>query len=182
VLRLSSALNTRMNRFAHPLHWLVVVPVLLGVAGACRHRAPVVPRDPSLAVPGIWPVDHPSRTITSPFGERTDPRRFRSRRRFHTGVDIAAPKGSPVVATGDGVVCHAGRVSGYGRVVRIDHGNGYVTVYAHLAEIRTRMGRRVMRGDVIGSVGKSGHATGPHVHYEVHNRGRRVDPKSYLPH
>ena len=87
-----------------------------------------------------------------------------------------------MIAAGDGTVEFAGRGRDHlGRKVVIDHGNGYHTVYAHLAKVRTRRGRRVLRGEVIGAVGKSGRATGPHLHYEVHSHGARQDPVKYLP-
>lgn len=147
----------------------------------CAHTPPPAPRDPALAVPSIWPVDHASRQISSPFGQRSDPRRFRDKVRMHGGVDISVPKGTPVLAAGDGTVAVAARKrDGLGKRVILNHGNGYHTLYAHLSSVKTKPGRRVLRGEVIGVVGKSGRATGPHLHYEVHHNAKRVDPASYL--
>ncbi|MCP4643986.1 MAG: M23 family metallopeptidase [bacterium] len=159
----------------------VYLVALAALTASCAHTPPAAPRDPADAVPGVWPVADGPRPITSVFGNRKDPRRFRSKTRFHSGVDIAAPKGTPVLAAGDGRVAFAGRDSAFGRIVRIDHGNGYVTMYAHLSGIDAKQGKRVLRGERIGTVGKSGRATGPHLHYEVRRDGKRVDPKTYLP-
>ncbi len=159
---------------------LLVLPVLL--AAGCVHKPPEPSRDPSLAIPGIWPVDHPTHPVTSPYGSRSDPRRFRTKTRFHSGIDIGVPKGTPVIAAGDGTVEFARRGHDHlGRKVVIDHGNGYRTTYAHLANVRTRRGKRVLQGDVIGAVGKSGRATGPHLHYEVHSHSARRNPMEFLP-
>ena len=133
---------------------------------------------PSAYVPGIWPTGPAARQISSPFGYRKDP--FTRQRRFHTGIDIAGPKKSPVVATAHGRVVFAGRNGNYGKTVIIDHGSGYQTRYAHLARIKTKKGKRVKRGEVIGKLGQTGRATGPHLHYEVRRNGKPVDPRPYL--
>lgn len=101
-------------------------------------------------------------------------------RRPHPGIDISAAEGSPVVATGAGRVVFAGRDRGYGRLVEVDHGDGYRTRYAHLARVLVRAGESVERGDVIGEVGRSGLATGPNLHYEILLDGRPVNPWNYL--
>jgi murein DD-endopeptidase MepM/ murein hydrolase activator NlpD len=98
----------------------------------------------------------------------------------HEGIDLAAPAGTPVWATADGTVVDTGRGGRFGKTVVIDHGAGYRTRYAHLKKIDTEKGKRVKRGDVIGRVGKSGNASGPHLHYEVLKNGVPVNPRGYL--
>jgi len=127
------------------------------------------------AKPSIWPVYG---RITSGFGYRRSP--FSGRREFHPGVDIGAPYGSPVRATGDGVVQFAGYKSGYGLTVIIKHGYGFKTLYAHNCRLKVRVGQKVKKGDVVAYVGNSGRSTGPHVHYEVHVNGRLANPVKYL--
>ncbi len=119
--------------------------------------------------PQGWPLFG---TITSRFGPRNGG--------FHTGIDIANVSGTPVFATGDGVVVFKGYVGGYGNLVEIDHGNGFSTVYAHLSRFAVELGDRVEKGDIIGYVGRSGRTTGPHLHYEVRIRGVPVNPEPYL--
>ncbi|HAI20546.1 MAG TPA: hypothetical protein DCM14_01380 [Clostridiales bacterium UBA8153] len=126
------------------------------------------------AQPRIWPVAGP---ITSPFGMRRSP--INGRRSMHWGVDIGAPQGTPIVATGDAVVEFAGFRGGLGRHVVLYHGNGIRTVYAHNRRNLVTPGQRVVRGQVIGQVGSTGDATGPHVHYEILVNGRHVDPWRY---
>lgn len=99
----------------------------------------------------------------------------------HNGIDIAAPKGTPVVATANGSVAFSGWEGRYGKIVKIDHGNGIQTCYAHLHRRKVRRGKRVKRGKVVGKVGQTGNATGPHVHYEVRVNGRPTNPRPYLP-
>ncbi len=99
---------------------------------------------------------------------------------MHEGVDIAAPVGTPVVATADGIVSFAGPLSDYGNAVYIDHGHGFATFYAHNSRIRVREGQSVKRGNVIAYVGSTGRATGPHVHYEVHLNGAVLNPMKYI--
>jgi murein DD-endopeptidase MepM/ murein hydrolase activator NlpD len=99
---------------------------------------------------------------------------------MHQGIDLAAPRGAPVVATADGEVVFAGKKRHYGKVVVIDHGAGYETRYAHLSRISVRVGERVRSGQRIGKVGKSGNATGFHLHYEVRRSAVAVDPWQYL--
>jgi murein DD-endopeptidase MepM/ murein hydrolase activator NlpD len=126
-------------------------------------------------VPSLWPVVG---EITGRFGERLDP--FSGEGAFHSGVDIASRMGDTVRATADGVVTAVDRRAGYGRLVVIDHGFGVTTWYGHLAEFATNLGTHVKRGDVIGYEGASGHATGPHVHYEVRFYNTPVNPWRYL--
>ena len=116
--------------------------------------------------------------VGSGFAYRRDP--FTGEREFHTGVDIVANAGTPVLATADGVVVEAGRLSSYGKAVFLAHGNGLGSRYGHLSEVLVRPGQRVHRGDRIGSVGATGRATGYHLHYEVLRNDRKVDPIPYI--
>jgi murein DD-endopeptidase MepM/ murein hydrolase activator NlpD len=99
---------------------------------------------------------------------------------MHAGVDLAAPRGTPVYATGDGVVTKAGRESGYGNVVHVQHELGFETVYAHLSSISVRPGQLLSRGARIGGMGSTGRSTGSHLHYEVRASGKPVNPMIYL--
>ena len=139
------------------------------------------PFDPSLVggsgaadshIPSIWPT---TGVVTSPYGLRwggTD---------FHPGMDIANDMGTPIVATADGVVEYAGWNSGgYGNMVDINHGNGLMTRYGHASQVVVSTGQQVKRGQLIAYMGSTGFSTGPHVHYEVHVNGNRVNPISYL--
>lgn len=116
--------------------------------------------------------------FTSPYGYRRDPKGGGVR--MHEGTDFAAAHGTPIYATGDGVVKHAGWQSGYGRLVKIQHAFGLETRYAHLAEIRVNVGDRVSRGDRIGDMGSSGRSTGTHLHYEIRSGGASTNPMSYI--
>ena len=116
--------------------------------------------------------------IASYFGVRPDP--FNGHRDFHPGLDIDVPQGSPVHAVADGVVTFAGERTGYGKVVEIDHGDGYMTRYAHNSRLIAHVGERVHAGDVISDVGSTGRSTGPHVHFEVWYQGRVVNPLAYV--
>ncbi|MBD3662956.1 DUF5930 domain-containing protein [Sulfitobacter aestuariivivens] len=116
--------------------------------------------------------------FTSPFGYRRDPKT--GGRRMHSGVDFAASSGTPLYATADGVVTHAGWQSGYGRLVKIQHEFGIETRYAHLSRLRVKVGERVSRGERIGDMGASGRVTGVHLHYEVRVGGKAVNPMIYI--
>ena len=130
------------------------------------------------AVPPILPKQGSYR-MASPFGYRTDP--VYGGTRFHAGQDFAADVGYPVYVTGDGVVEKVNYgFTGYGNEIIIDHGFGYKTRYAHLSRIDVAKGMKVLRGDQIGAVGKTGKATGPHLHYEVIYRGNAINPYSYM--
>lgn len=112
--------------------------------------------------------------LTSSFGFRTHPLHGGSR--MHSGVDLAAPQGTPVQATADGVVTSAGWRGGYGILISLGHGSGVQTRYAHLSAIAVQPGTRVRAGQVIGYVGSTGNSTGPHLHYEVRVNGRAINP------
>jgi murein DD-endopeptidase MepM/ murein hydrolase activator NlpD len=129
----------------------------------------------SNAAPSLWPVVG---EITGRFGERLDP--FSGEGAFHAGVDIASHLGDAVRATADGVVTVVDRRAGYGRLVVIDHGFGVTTWYGHMLDFNTSVGQQVKRGDIIGFEGATGHATGPHVHYEVRFYNTPVNPWRYL--
>jgi murein DD-endopeptidase MepM/ murein hydrolase activator NlpD len=118
--------------------------------------------------------------ISSYFGEREDP--FDGQETFHKGVDFAGAKGSTVVAVAAGVVTWAGERSGFGKLVEINHGDGYVTRYGHNEKTLVSVGDTVKRGDAIGLMGSTGRSTGPHVHFEVLRNGRQVDPLSFIGH
>ncbi len=126
--------------------------------------------------PSIWPVKG---HLSSGYGTRQDP--FHGKGTFHPGIDISAPRGTPVVATADGFVTYASWERGLGHCVKIQHGRqGYRTIYGHLKEYFVRKGQFVTRGEVIGRVGSSGRTTGNHVHYEVHHNRLRMNPAKFL--
>lgn len=130
------------------------------------------------AIPPILP-DQSKYRLTSPFGYRSDP--FTGSAKMHTGLDFAMKVGNPVYATGDGVVESVKfEFFGYGNSVTIDHGFGYKTIYAHLNSVNVIEGMKVKRGDCIAETGKSGRASGPHLHYEVVYKGQKVNPANYL--
>ncbi|MEZ5811399.1 MAG: M23 family metallopeptidase [Rhizobiaceae bacterium] len=120
----------------------------------------------------------PGHKVTSKFGMRRDP--LLGRRAMHSGMDIRAPLGFPVKATGAGTVVSAGWNGGYGRMVEIDHGNGISTRYAHMSRIRVKEGQKVVAGDIVGNVGSSGRSTGPHLHYEVRRGDRPINPRRFI--
>ena len=115
---------------------------------------------------------------TSSFGYRRDP--INGGRRMHSGADFAGPVGTPLYAGGDGTVIFAGRQSGYGLMVEIQHAFGYTTRYAHMSRIRVNDGQRVSRGELIGDMGRTGRVTGPHLHYEVRRNGTPVNPMTFI--
>ena len=121
---------------------------------------------------------HDGFRFTSGFGYRRDPKT--GGRRLHKGVDFAGPVGTPLYATADGIVTHAGWGSGYGRLVKIQHEFGIETRYAHMSKIIVKVGQRVSRGQRIGDMGASGRVTGPHLHYEVRIGGEAVNPMIYI--
>ncbi len=126
--------------------------------------------------PSGWPVN--GGWVSSHFGVRADP--FTGARSVHKGVDIASPMGSIIKAMGDGVISYAGPKRGYGKLVQINHGQGYVTRYAHIMEWLVKVGDRVVKGQSIAKVGTTGRSTGPHLHFEVMRENHQVDPINYL--
>ncbi|HTG65248.1 MAG TPA: M23 family metallopeptidase [Flavobacterium sp.] len=131
------------------------------------------------AIPAIQPVRNENlKHMASGFGYRTDP--FTKARKMHKGMDFTAKKGTPIFATGDGVVSQADdRASGYGNHIVLRHGYGYETLYAHLSKYNCRPGQRIKRGDIIGYVGSTGRSEAPHLHYEVHKDGKVVNPLNF---
>jgi murein DD-endopeptidase MepM/ murein hydrolase activator NlpD len=127
------------------------------------------------AKPTAWPVHG---WISSGFGSRVNP--LSGEPGFHTGVDIANDIGTPVHATADGRVAFAGWEGGYGKLVVVEHGQGFSTYYGHLSEIKATVGQMVRRGTTVGLMGQTGDATGPHVHYEIRVYGAAVDPTKYM--
>lgn len=132
------------------------------------------------AIPAIQPVNNKNlNRVASGFGYRVDP--LYKDYRLHAGLDFAAPSGTPIYATADGVVQSAGfNTDGYGNKVVINHGYGYQTLYGHMVRVKARVGQSVKRGEVIGYIGSTGKSTGPHCHYEVIKRGQKVDPVYYF--
>ena len=133
--------------------------------------------------PSIWPVKFEPREqlwISSGFGRRRDP--FTKRWTTHTGVDVPAPRGTPIVSTADGTISKMGSDAYLGNYIEVRHSDKYSTLYGHMYRFEkgVKKGTKVRRGDVIGYVGRTGRATGSHVHYEVRLNGERVNPKKYI--
>ncbi len=146
-----------MNRLPHPDQLNIGDRLLL-------------PPGASLSSALIWPLQ--GFTLTSTFGSRNG---------RHKGIDLYAPKGTPISAVADGVVHFSGRQSGYGRVVILQHANNVRTLYAHNKKNKVKAGQRVVRGQTIATVGKSGNASGYHLHFEYISAGRALDPQRFLP-
>lgn len=127
-------------------------------------------------LPTLMPVHYTY--LSSPFGWRRNP--VTGRHALHTGIDLAAPRGTPIRAASGGVVVKAGYESGYGRMVEISHGNGLDTLYAHASKLDVKVGDLVSKGQVIAKVGESGRATGAHLHFEVRMAGQPLDPTLFL--
>ncbi|MDR0823248.1 MAG: M23 family metallopeptidase [Endomicrobium sp.] len=128
-----------------------------------------------MATPRGWPAEG---VLTSRFGFRQNP--FFNTRDFHSGLDIANALNTNVVATANGKVVFSGWQSGYGNIIVVDHGYNYRTAYAHLSNRLVLVGDYIARGQIIGKMGNTGSATGPHVHYEVHFKGKSINPISFL--
>ncbi|MEI9416895.1 M23 family metallopeptidase [Mesorhizobium sp. Cs1321R2N1] len=120
----------------------------------------------------------PGHSVTSPFGVRTDP--LLGTAALHSGMDFRAPIGMAAKVTAPGIVTKAGWNGGYGRMVEVDHGNGFATRYGHLSEIDVTVGEKLDAGAIIGKTGSSGRSTGPHLHYEVRHNGEAIDPLRFL--
>ena len=132
------------------------------------------------SIPAIQPINNEDLTrISSGFGMRTDP--FNKTRKMHSGMDFTAPRGTPIYAAGDGVVERAdSNSSGYGNHIRINHGYGYITLYAHMFKYNVGKNQKVKRGDLIGFVGSTGRSEAPHLHYEVFKDGVRINPINFF--
>ena len=154
----------------------LLAPVLIMIGTGCATSR--IAREST--TPNLWPVRCSEHKINSEFG---DPRvRQGGLAKKHAGVDIKAPHGADVLAAAPGVVIQVGwDRDGYGNFIRITHDRIFETLYAHLSKVLVREGKRVRRGAVIGKVGQTGNATGPHLHYEVRKNGHPVDPLPYLP-
>jgi len=131
------------------------------------------------SIPAIQPIKKEDLSrMASGFGWRSDP--FTKARKMHKGMDFTSARGVPIYATGNGIVKRAdGSASGFGKHVRIDHGFGYLTLYAHLSKYNVKKGQRVKRGDLIGFVGSTGRSQAPHLHYEVHKKGVAINPINF---
>ena len=143
----------------------------LPAASAPRRR----PRRCCSSIPAITPAKG---LLTSGFGHRNDP--FTGKRAFHPGIDIIAPLGQEIHATGDGIVTQAGWNQGLGKAVTLSHGFDIVTRYGHMSKIVVEAGQKVQRGDVIGYIGSTGRSTGVHLHYEVRVDGKAQNPLAYM--
>ncbi len=131
------------------------------------------------AIPAIQPVSNEDLTrMASGYGMRSDP--FTKARKMHWGMDFTAPRGTPIYASGDGVVKRAdSRATGYGKHIRIDHGYGYMSLYAHMYKYNVKKNQKVKRGDLIGFVGSTGRSEAPHLHYEIWKDGTRINPINF---
>lgn len=123
----------------------------------------------------VWPVPGKTR-ITSSFGYRIHP--ILKTKKLHTGVDVGVPTGTNVLAAQSGTVIYADWMSGYGKVIMIDHGGGYVTLYAHNSQLVVSYGEKISVGEVVAKSGSTGRSTGPHLHFEVRENGKYIDPLS----
>ena len=132
-----------------------------------------------LAIPAIQPINNEDLTrMASGYGWRSDP--FTKARKMHYGMDFTAPRGTPIYATGDGEITRAdNNSSGYGKHIRIDHGYGYLSLYAHLSQYNVKPRQKVKRGDLIGFVGSTGRSEAPHLHYEVWKDKDRINPLNF---
>lgn len=131
------------------------------------------------AIPAIQPISNLNLTrMASGYGYRTDP--FTKVRKFHFGMDFTAPRGTPIYASGDGIVKRADNgATGYGNHIRIDHGYGYLSLYAHLYKYNVKVNQRIKRGDLIGFVGSTGRSEAPHLHYEIWKDNKRINPINF---
>ncbi len=130
------------------------------------------------SIPAIIPIRDGKKRIISGFGPRFHP--ILKVKRFHSGIDITAPRGTPVYASGDGTVAKSSRLSGYGISVLVNHGFGYQSLYAHLSKTAVRPGQKVKRGELIGYIGNTGLSVSPHLHYEIIKNGKKVNPVHYF--
>lgn len=128
--------------------------------------------------PEIKPLEEGKFRISSSFGKRMDP--FAKKEKFHSGLDMAVPSGTPVKATADGIVEKATNTEGYGNHIVIVHEGGFKTLYANLSEYKSEVGQKVKKGEIIALSGNTGRSTAPHLHYEVMKDGEHVDPEMYF--
>jgi murein DD-endopeptidase MepM/ murein hydrolase activator NlpD len=134
-----------------------------------------IKKDIYLATPNGYPVNG---NVTSPYGKRKDP--FSNIASFHSGIDISASPGTAIRATAEGVVSYSGWTQFSGYVVVLEHGLGFSTVYAHNKKNAVRVGQKLHRGEILGYVGSTGKSTGPHVHYEIWEKGKNVNPRKFV--
>ena len=127
-------------------------------------------------IPSIRPVEEGY--LNSTFGYRNDP--IDNVKRFHQGQDITVKTGTPIYAPADGIVKRAYYAGGFGNHIKLQHGAGYTTLYAHLSKIKVKHGQKVKRGDIIGLTGNTGRSTAPHLHYEIHHNGKPQNPLDYF--
>jgi murein DD-endopeptidase MepM/ murein hydrolase activator NlpD len=127
-------------------------------------------------IPSIKPVD--GGFLNSTFGYRNDP--IDNVKRFHHGQDITVKSGTPIYSPADGEIKRAYYVGGFGNHIKIDHGLGYTTLFAHLSKLKVKHGQKVKRGEVIGLTGNTGRSTAPHLHYEIHYNGEPQNPLDYF--
>jgi murein DD-endopeptidase MepM/ murein hydrolase activator NlpD len=146
-------------------------------SGGRRQRTPGAPASLQAQAGFRWPV---AGALTSPYGERDDVMGGAGVQ-FHAGIDLSVPTGTLVVATQSGLVVFAGQYGAYGKAVKLDHAQGFSTLYAHNSRLLVQVGQRVKAGEVICLSGNTGRSTGPHVHFELHKDGWPMDPLPYLP-
>ena len=175
LLHATSRLETKTN--ARIISFITLKTVLSDTAGQqVREMQQISKKYQASNYPSIWPVNG---TITSNFGYRGNP--IGGGTGYHEGLDIAVDYGTPVRATASGKVTMAGWVDGYGNLVEIDHGGGFVTRYGHNSMLLVVVGQEVKTGDIIALAGSTGRSTGPHCHYEVRVNGTPTDPLLFLP-
>jgi len=167
--------DAAFNQSVEQFHFLMKNATAVALSAEGLTLAPGRNWEDMQFTPSLWPVVG---QLTGTFGERLDP--FSGEGAFHSGLDISAPYGTDVRSSADGVVSDVGTHTGLGRAITVDHGFGIETVYGHLSGYSTEPGRRVKRGEVIGYVGDSGRASGPHLHFEVHVYGTPVNPWKFL--
>ncbi len=165
-------------KFLQPLCFYVWGLITMVYFSGLQGCDPLAGRD--LAVtPNIWPVNMTGGYVSSEYGGRVHP--IFGTWKKHDGIDLAVDEGTPVVATADGFVAFAGEEKGYGNIVRIAHGGGLVTGYAHNSKLLVREGEFVKKGQIIAMSGKTGRVTGEHLHYEVRYNDKSLNPRKFLP-
>ena len=170
-----SAPTVTASRLMPTLHESLEQYNFLKSANFARFSRRASPLFQTNMLPSLWPVDG---RLMSTFGHRSDP--FSGQGAFHAGVDISASRGTPIKVTADGIVSSAEWAGDYGRLVVVDHGNGFQTYYAHLSRFGVVAGQWVRRGEIIGQSGATGRATSAHLHYEVRRGGTALNPHTYM--